>query len=182
LNIKSIEKQNLLIHTKNNFHNLFGQRATIIQCILNDYYKNNFLDIKLLKEKLNNTLLEVKQTKEIDFDFGINNLMHSFALAGFNICIDPAILKMNNLRNTAFIDIVRECATNSLSHAKANVLNVQLTDKQTILIHDDKHLKLESLKESTGLDSIRLNANNLNLKVQFLFKDGFTIKLFSEHK
>lgn len=178
--IKTIEKENLIKQTKSKFHNLLGQRATIIQYILNDYYKSDELDLKFLKEKLLNTLKEINDDVQIDFKDELQILVDTFKVAGFNIIINGDINKYKEIQNKYFIDILRECATNSLSHAKANSLNVniiKIDHKTVIAIKDDVMVISDHIEESTGIASIKYNVRMLNGTITINYKDGFNINI-----
>lgn len=176
LNIKAIEKEILIRQIKSNYHNLLGQRASIIQFILNDYFQKDELDFTLLKDKLLGTFDEINRVSAVNFDDELDNLIHTFAIAGFDILIDSNVRNLSPLKNSYFVDIIRECATNSLRHARASKLCISL-DKDIITIVDDQCIPMTNIQESTGIHSIKQNAKSLHAEVEISSFPGYCVKL-----
>ncbi len=177
-NIKEIEKENIILQTKSNYHNILGERVSIIQCILNNYFSEDNFDMKSFKEKLIINLDEISKETTNDFKTEFNNLVKTFEMAGFNIILSTNIDDISLLNCKEFLDIVRECATNSLRHARANKLFVNIKINKVAIkinIFDNKKLVIETLKESTGLFSIRENVKSMNGDIEIQFLDGFEI-------
>ncbi len=178
-NIKEVEKNNLINQTKNKLHNLLGQRMSIIQCVLNNCDNDEKYDFKTLKNEMNNTLSDIEKESIIDFQQELNNLIATFKMVGFDIEIKEDLDDFNSLQNKYFIDIIRESATNSLRHAKAGKLFIDIIRNKNIEIYfyDDKKVCLSKLDESTGIKAIKNDVKELNGKIEITFQDGFMIKI-----
>ncbi len=134
--------------------------------------------MKSFKEKLIINLDEISKETTNDFKTEFNNLVKTFEMAGFNIILSTNIDDISLLNCKEFLDIVRECATNSLRHARANKLFVNIKINKVAIkinIFDNKKLVIETLKESTGLFSIRENVKSMNGDIEIQFLDGFEI-------
>lgn len=119
-NIEEIEKENIILQTKCNYRNILRERVLIIQCILNDYFTEDNCDMKSFKEKLIINLDEISKKTTSDFKTEFNNLVKTFEMAGFNIILSTNIDDISLLNCKEFLDIICECATKSLRHAREN--------------------------------------------------------------
>ena len=179
-NIKEIEKEGIILQTKSNYHNILGEKVSIIQCILNDYFTKEKFDMKSFKEKLIINLDEINKETISDFKTEFHNLIKTFEMAGFDIVLSKNIDKIDLLNCKEFLDIIRECATNSLRHAKATKLFINIKNGKKLIeirIFDNKKIATQSLSESTGLFSIRENVKSVNGKTDIKFVDGFEIRI-----
>jgi signal transduction histidine kinase len=136
--------------------------------------------MKSFKEKLIINLDEINKETISDFKTEFHNLIKTFEMADFDIVLSKNIDKIDLLNCKEFLDIIRECATNSLRHAKATKLFINIKNGKKLIeirIFDNKKIATQSLSESTGLFSIRENVKSMNGETDIKFVDGFEIRI-----
>lgn len=151
-NVERIEKYKEIIKMKSRVHDVIGQRLFIVHQFIENLDENE-KDMFSLKKLVNSMISEINDSGTNHIKNLRENLISSFNLAGLKIEFNGEFPIEEKIAQVV-VDVVRECATNSIRHANATILYVNLHDKK-IEIVDNGIMKSNKVVEGTGIYGMR---------------------------
>ena len=159
-NIEELEKEKNLLKLKNKYHDILGQKLSILQQYLNkeNITQENFEEIKFMIQKM---FIDIEDTD--DTNTNLENLIKIHKKNGTDIIIDGK-LPQNKETAKVFFEIIREATTNAIRHAGSSkvFVNIKETLEETyMIITNDGRKPNEFITENQGIKDMRRKVKKL---------------------
>lgn len=175
-NIEKIEKEEKTLKIKNKFHDVLGQRLSILQMYLNQEIKDDdkFEEIKFMTRKM---FTELEDSNEPDTN--LKNLIKINDNIGININL-IGTLPEDKKKAKIFFEIIREAVTNATRHADSTQINIKIEDgllMSTMTITNNGKKPKEVIYENEGIKGMRRRIKKINGKIFIYTEPEFIIKV-----
>lgn len=170
--VEEIERLKVILESRANIHDQFGQRLAIVHRFLEEGdLSNERLDT--IRELLKN-LNEVFKPTFKDPAAELQNILGAFSMLDFTPALWGSLPRNQEVANV-FVQLIREGLTNALRHGKATSATIRLQDTERayrLRIENSGIMPTLPIKPGNGLISMEFRLSQLNGTLSYAIENG----------
>lgn len=176
-NAREVSRNEAILRMRSRVHDTVGQRLSI----LHRYLEDDDTDPEKLARvvELARTVVEdLAEPVDVDAEGALRAIGSSFSLVGITISVEGE-LPANPEVAIAFVDVVREAATNAAKHGQAHRVDVRLGESSgtyTLSVQNDGAAARGEVQEGTGFPSMRQTLSRVGGTLSIASTSPFTIE------
>ena len=176
-NAREVSRNEAILRMRSRVHDTVGQRLSI----LHRYLEDDDTDPEKLARvvELARTVVDdLAEPVDVDAEGALRAIGSSFSLVGITISVEGE-LPANPEVAIAFVDVVREAATNAAKHGQAHRVDVRLGESSgtyTLSVQNDGAAARGEVQEGTGFPSMRQTLSRVGGTLSIASTSPFTIE------
>ena len=176
-NAREVSRNEAILRMRSRVHDTVGQRLSI----LHRYLEDDDPDPEKLAcvVDLARTVVEdLAEPDDIDAESALRAIESSFSLVGIAISVEGQLPCRPEVA-IAFVDVVREAATNAAKHGQAHRVDVRLGESSgfyTLSVQNDGAAARGEVREGTGFPSMRQTLARVGGTLSIVSTSPFTIE------
>lgn len=155
-NAREASRNEAVLRMRSRVHDTVGQRLSILHRYLEDDDPDPE-KLAQVTELARTAVKDLAEQEDIDAPAALRAIENAFSLVGIAIVVEGP-LPGNPEVASAFVDVVREAATNAAKHGRARRVDIRLhesADSYLLIVRNDGDAAPAAVREGTGFPSMR---------------------------
>ena len=176
-NAREVSRNEAILRMRSRVHDTVGQRLSILHRYLEDDDPDP-AKLACVVDLARTVVEDLAEPDDIDAESALRAIESSFSLVGIAISVEGPLPCRSEVA-IAFVDVVREAATNAAKHGQAHRVDVRLGESSgcyTLSVQNDGAAARGEVHEGTGFPSMRQTLARVGGTLSIVSTSPFTIE------
>lgn len=170
-------EQNTFLAARTRLHDVLAQRMSLVHRFVEDRVDSpdRIGELVTLLSRLREDLLDTPQSSQLSAEY--QSLLDSIRLVGLSIHVSGRLPESVNYRQI-FVEMLRECATNTLVHSDAHRLyvDIETSPDAVVWIFTNAIVPGSRVSKGTGLEGMRRRVETLGGSFSYEAGENFIVR------